>query len=191
MEATYVNGALNGDVLEWDREGKIVNQNTYIDGKCVVKAVEWYTLGQKHFEGNYLHATAMPEATYDWWNSKILTSAAPAAVADQQHGIWTEWYPGGNKKTVGEYDRGVPVGKFTWWYENGQEEAEGDFEAGQKTGLWVTWHSNGLKQSVVEYKAGKLVAKELQWSADGKLVESKAAASPTVPRVSQRPYSAH
>ncbi len=186
LEATYVNGALNGDVLEWDHDGKIVNQNTYLDGKCVVKTVGWYTLGQKRFEGTNLRASNMPEATYDWWNTKIATSASAAAGPDLQHGVWTEWYPSGNKKTEGQYDRGVAVGRITWWYENGQEQAEGEFEAGQKTGTWITWHSNGLKESLVEYKAGKRVSKILEWSADGKLVESHEAQQPAVPRVSQQ-----
>ncbi len=190
LEATYVNGALNGDVLEWDRDGKIVNQNTYLDGKCVVKTVGWYTLGQKRYEGTYLRASDMPEATYDWWHSKIATSASAPAGPDQQHGAWTEWYPSGNKKTEGQYDRGVALGKITWWYENGQEQAEGEYEAGQKTGTWTTWHPNGLKESLVEYKAGKRVTKMLEWSADGKLVEThegqKPGAQPSPPRVSQQ-----
>ena len=186
LEATYVNGALNGDVLECDRDGKTLNQNTYLDGKCVVKTLGWYTLGQKHYEGTYLRASNMPEASYDWWNSKIATSASAPAGPDLQHGLWTEWYPSGNKKTEGQYDRGVAVGKITWWYENGQEQAEGEFEAGQRNGTWITWHSNGLKQSLVEYKAGKPVTKMLEWSADGKLVESHEGQQPSSPRVSQR-----
>jgi antitoxin component YwqK of YwqJK toxin-antitoxin module len=186
LEATYVNGVLNGDVLEWDRDGKSVNQNTYIDGKCVVKVVGWYTLGQKRYEGTYLRASEMMEATYDWWNSKIVTSASASAGPEQQHGLWTEWYPGGNKKTEAQYDRGVPVGKITWWYENGQEQAAGEFEAGQKTGAWITWHSNGLKQSLVEYKAGKPVTKDLEWSADGKLTGPEQGQEAKASRTAQR-----
>jgi len=182
LEASYVNGTLNGDVLEWDGDGKTLNQNTYIDGKCVVKTVGWYTLGQKRYEGTNLRASNMLEATYDWWNSKIVTSASTPAGPDQQHGVWTEWYPSGNKKTEAQYDRGVPVGKITWWYENGQEQAEGEYEGGQKNGTWITWHPNGLKESLVEYKAGKRVTKELEWSADGKLVESREGRQPNVPQ---------
>ena len=150
---------LNGDVTEWDRDGKIINHDSYIDGKCLIKSVKWYTLGQKHFEGSNLHATGMPEATYDWWNSMILTANMPADVADQQQGIWTEWYPSGNKKAEGQYDRGIATGRFTWWYENGQKQAEGDFENGLKNGVWITWHANGLKESMSEYQADKLVGK--------------------------------
>ena len=162
-----------------------LNQNTYIDGKCVVKAVGWYTLGQKHYEGTYLRASDMPEATYDWWNSKIATCRRRRRPGPE-HGVWTEWYPSGNKKTEGQYDRGVAVGKITWWYENGQEQAEGEFEAGQKTGTWITWHPNGLKESLVEYKAGKPVSKTLEWSADGKLVESKDTDTPAAPVTQQQ-----
>ena len=173
LEATYVNGALNGAVLEWDHDGKIVSQNTYIDGKCVVKTVGWYTLGQKRYEGTYLRASDMPEATYDWWNSRILTLTAPAASTDLQQGLWTEWYPSGSKKTEAQYDRGVAVGKITWWYENGQQQAEGEFEAGKRSGTWITWHANGLKESLVEYKAGKRATKMLTWSSEGSLLESR------------------
>jgi len=189
LEATYSNGALTGDVIEWDRDGKIINKNTYVDGKCVVKSVKWYTLGQKHFEGNYLHATGMPDATYDWWNSKIVTATIPADVPDQQHGIWTEWYPGGNKKTEGEYDHGVAIGKFTWWYENGQKQAEGDYENGQKSGVWTTWHANGLKETQAEYKVGKLVSKLMTWSANGKLIESREVSEQSAPPATHQYYS--
>jgi antitoxin component YwqK of YwqJK toxin-antitoxin module len=177
LEATYINGALSGDVTEWDSEGKTLNQNNYIDGKCVIKTVGWYTLGNKHFEGTYLRASNMPQATYDWWNSKIVTSASAPAGPDVQHGQWTEWYPSGNKKSEAQYDRGVTVGKVTWWYENGQVQAEGDFENGQKEGTWTTWHANGLKQSLVEYKAGKAISKKMEWSEDGKLLDSRDANS--------------
>jgi antitoxin component YwqK of YwqJK toxin-antitoxin module len=186
LEASYVNGVLNGDVMEWDQDGKVVNQNSYVDGKCVVKTVGWYTLGQKRFEGTYLRTPNIPQATYDWWTSRIVTSASAPAVHDLQHGTWTEWYPSGNKKSEGQYDRGIPAGKFTWWYENGQEQAEGEYEAGQKTGAWITWHANGLKESLGEYKAGKLVTRWMRWTADGKLVEPHDGQQSNAPRVGQR-----
>jgi antitoxin component YwqK of YwqJK toxin-antitoxin module len=186
LEATYVNGVLNGDVMEWDQDGKVVNQNSYVDGKCVVKTVGWYTLGQKRFEGAYLPSPNIPQATYDWWYSRVATSAIAPAGRDQQHGTWTEWYPSGNKKSEGQYDRGVPAGKFTWWYENGQEQAEGEYEAGQKTGAWITWHANGLKESLAEYKAGKPVTRYMRWTAEGKLVDPRDRQPSDAQRIAQR-----
>jgi hypothetical protein len=127
----------------------------------------------------------MPQATYDWWNTRIAALADAPAGPDLQHGPWTEWYPSGNKKTEGQYDRGVKTGKFTWWYENGQAQAEGEFDAGQKTGTWITWHPNGLKESLGQYKAGKLVTKWLHWTAGGKLIESQEGQPSNTPRVGQ------
>ena len=173
LEATFKNGALNGNVQEWDRDGKPVDQNTYIDGKCLVKSVGWYTLGQKHFEGCYLRAQSIAEPAYDWWNSKVTTAADPTTGPDQKHGAWIAWYRNGNKKTEAQYDHDTPAGKFTWWYENGQKEAEGEYDAGKKTGVWTTWHANGLKESQGEFKDGTLASKWLHWDAEGKLVESR------------------
>jgi antitoxin component YwqK of YwqJK toxin-antitoxin module len=189
LEATYVNGALNGDVQEWDRDGKLATQNNYIDGKCLVKTTGWYTLGQKHFEGYYLRASGMPQPSYDWWNSKVTTAAAPPAGPDQKHGLWTAWYRNGNKQIEAQYEHDVPIGRFTWWFENGQKEAEGEYEGGRKVGTWVTWHPNGLKESVGEYNSGKLAGRLMHWDADGKLVEGQDAGRAQYQAQSQKPQA--
>jgi antitoxin component YwqK of YwqJK toxin-antitoxin module len=178
LEATYKNGTLNGDVQEWDREEKLLSRNTFVDGKCLVRVVGWHALGQKHYEGCYLRAQNLPEATYDWWNSKVTTVAAPKGGADQQQGVWTSWYPNGNKETEAQYDHGARIGKFKWWYDNGQNQAEGEYEAGQRNGVWITWHPNGLKETMGEYKDGQLVSKWSHWDVDGKLVESSEGEAP-------------
>ncbi len=191
LEATFSNGVLNGTVTEWDSDAKVLNQDSYTDGKYVVKAVGWYALGRKRFEGAYLRSCDMPKATYDWWNGKIDLTPNAAGGPDVQHGRWTEWYPSGNKRTEGEFDRGVTVGKISWWYENGQMQAEGEYEAGKKNGTWITWHPNGLKESVVEYKAGKRMSDGLEWTADGKVIESHAGQAASTPRVAERPTATY
>ena len=191
LEATYVNGALNGDVLEWDRDGKTA-ESEFLHRRQV-----------RHQDGRMVHARAEalrgdlpPRVEHARGDLRLVEQqdrhvGGRPAGPDLQHGVWTEWYPSGNKKTEGQYDRGVAVGKITWWYENGQEQAEGEFEAGQKTGTWITWHPNGLKESLVEYKAGKRVTKMLEWSADGKLVESHEGQEPKTPYVGCRTSAVH
>ncbi len=78
LEATFKNGKLDGDVLEWSQDGQLTNKTNYVDGRQLVKTVEWYTLGQKHFEGCYLRVPKMSEPTYDWWKETITTVAAVA-----------------------------------------------------------------------------------------------------------------
>jgi YD repeat-containing protein len=157
--------------LEWSRDGKEVTKKTYVDGKHLAAADGWYTLGQKHFQGCYLHAVDMPESKYDWWTGSISSVPATSTGPDLKHGVWTEWHRNGNKKTEAQYDHGVAVHKFTWWYENGQKQAEVDYQAGVPSGTWTTWHPNGLKESQAEYRNGDLVTQWMHWDADGKLVE--------------------
>ena len=173
LEATFKNGKLDGEVLEWSQDGQLTNKTNYVDGRQLVKTVEWYTLGQKHFEGCYLRVPKMSEPTYDWWKETITTVAAAPAGEDQKHGAWMEWYRSGNKKTEAQYDHNVAVGKFTWWYENGQKQAEVGYQMGVLNGTWTTWHTNGLKESQAEYRNGELVDKWMHWDADGKLVEMR------------------
>ncbi|HEV2971762.1 MAG TPA: hypothetical protein VGY55_17440 [Pirellulales bacterium] len=172
LEATYRGGTLNGDVQEWDRDEKLISKTAYVDGKILAKVTGWYTIGQKHYEGYYLKTDTMPEATYDWWSSRVTLGAAPAAGQDQKHGVWVSWYRNGAKQTESQYDRDLRIGKFKWWHENGQPQAEGDYEAGKKIGVWITWHPNGLKESQADYKDDQLVGKSWHWDADGNLVDS-------------------
>ncbi len=173
LEATFKNGNLDGEVSEYNRDGQLTTTSTYVDGRRLVKSTGWYTLGQKHFEGCYLSATNMSEPTYDWWKGTVTTTAAKPTGADLKHGTWTEWYPSGNKKTEGQYDHGVAIGRFAWWYDNGQKQAEVDYQNGVLGGTWITWHPNGLKESQAEYRNGELVERWMHWNADGKLVEMR------------------
>jgi antitoxin component YwqK of YwqJK toxin-antitoxin module len=173
LEATFKSGNLDGEVLEWSQDGQLTNKTNYVDGRQLVNTVEWYTLGQKHFEGCYLHVPKMAEPTYDWWKGTITTVAAAPAGENQKHGDWIEWYRGGNKKTEGQYDHNIAVGKFTWWYENGQKRAEVEYQMGVLNGTRTTWHTNGLKESQAAYRNGELVDKWMHWDADGKLVEMR------------------
>lgn len=173
LDATYRNGALHGELREWDAEGKVVSQATYIDGRCLVNEVGWYALGQKHYQGAFLRVQRVPEPVFDWWTGSATSVVAAPTGADQKHGVWIAWYCNGNKKTQGQFEHDVPIGKFAWWYENGQKQAEGEFGKDGKSGTWTTWHPNGLKESQVAYVQGKVIGRWMRWDTDGKLVGSR------------------
>jgi antitoxin component YwqK of YwqJK toxin-antitoxin module/predicted nucleic acid-binding Zn ribbon protein len=84
-----------------------------------------------------------------------------------------EKYPNGALKSRGhvrqDADKNyVLVGLWTYWFPNGQKEAEGEYVNGQeggkrggtgilvdgRNGPWTIWHSNGQKRQVSEYKNG-------------------------------------
>jgi antitoxin component YwqK of YwqJK toxin-antitoxin module len=172
LDAIYKNGKLDGDVMESSQDGQQeASKTTFVEGRQLAKAVGWYTLGQKRFEGYYLRVVGMAEPTYDWWNGTITISANVPTGEDQKHGAWVEWYQSGKKKIEAQYDHGVPTGRFVWWYENGQKQAEVEYQNGVLNGIWITWHPNGQKESQAEYRDGKLVDKLMHWDASGKLVD--------------------
>jgi antitoxin component YwqK of YwqJK toxin-antitoxin module len=172
-EITYSSGTPDGEILEWGRDGKPCARASYLNGKHLTKTVEWYAPGQKHYEGYYLRNEATSEPSLDWWTGTAAATPAIELGPPQKHGLWTAWYPNGNKQVEGTYDRDAPQGKFTWWYESGEKQAEGEYRAGTKHGTWTTWHPSGMKESAAQYQEGALVGKWMLWKADGKLVETR------------------
>jgi antitoxin component YwqK of YwqJK toxin-antitoxin module len=170
-EVVFKKGLMDSDVLEWSIDGKMTSRVSTLDGKRLVKRVEWYAQGKKNYEGAYLLAQDVAEPFYDWWTCSSKANPLVQVGPDLKHGLWVSWYPNGTKKSEGQFDRDMPAGRFTWFYENGQKQAEGDYRAGVQQGVWTTWHSNGLKQSRYEYRDGNLVGKWMRWDISGKLAE--------------------
>lgn len=93
-------------------------------------------------------------------------------------GTYKEWYPNGNSKEEGVYQKGLKHGEYRQWYDNGnlmslsflkngREEGEvlvyfekGGInlkyktEDGQIIGEISEWYENGIKRKTVEVKAG-------------------------------------
>lgn len=172
VEVVYHNGRMDGELLEWSPEGKMIGRIPFIQGQRLVKKVEWFAPGQKSYEGHYLTAQDVVQPNYDWWNTTAKATPVARVGQDQKHGVWIAWYPNGKRRIEAQYEHDSPVGAFTWWYENGQKQAEGQYKTGIKHGTWMTWHANGLKESTCEYRDGTLVGKWMRWDASGKLAET-------------------
>jgi antitoxin component YwqK of YwqJK toxin-antitoxin module len=170
-EVSYKDGKPVGELHEFDDHGNLARKANFVDGRVLMHKVERYASGQKYYEGWVLLQRTEGEPTFDWWNGTVETSAGTDNSGEQKHGLWTAWYPNGQKEAEGEYKEDVPVGKFAWWYENGQKQAEGIYNDGQENGTWITWHPNGLKESQVVYAGGQITGKWLTWKDDGQLNE--------------------
>ncbi len=170
-EVYYKNGQPDGDLVEYNPDGKIRARFSFIEGRQIVPEVEWCGPGQRSYEGHYLLGAVTSTTVYDWWNDIVHSDPIRGQPAKLKHGPWTAWYPNGQVKVRGSYDMDAPTGKFTWWYENGQKQAEGQYAQGQKSGKWLTWHINGQKESEGTYTAGILSAKWTRWNADGRVAE--------------------
>jgi antitoxin component YwqK of YwqJK toxin-antitoxin module len=84
-----------------------------------------------------------------------------ASWSGKPDGVWTYWYPNGERAESGTYRDGLRVDTWTTWYPNGQKRAEGarapdaTEESSPREGLWTEWYENGERAARGVYRAGK------------------------------------
>lgn len=111
-------------------------------------------------------------------------------------GPWTAKYPNGQTRYEGQFDAGVPVGRFTYYHDNGFRSAQMDYrgrsgvclseqfdEKGklmargrygadrERDSIWVTYAFDGTKLEDAPYKAGKLHGAYTMYYPNGKVME--------------------
>ena len=168
-EITYDVGTINGEFNEWDRTGKQVTRDNYNQGSLVAKKTEFYSPGRKRAEGLVRHPKLVLEQADNWMDCTLATYSMDGQP--EKHGVWTSWYPNGQKKHVGEYRDDVPTGKFTWWHDNGQRSLVALYREGKKDGEWIWWHPSGLKSIQGKYANDSPTSKWLWWEETGKVAQ--------------------
>ena len=121
-EVDYKQGQIDGEVVEWGPDNKIVSREKYVDGRRLAPQVDNYAPGQKRAEGWILYAKEITKSNYDFWNGVATIQVVGTEGANQRHGLWTWWHKNGQKQMEGRYEADLPTGKFTWWYPNGQKQ---------------------------------------------------------------------
>jgi hypothetical protein len=76
----------------------------------------------------------------------------------KQDGIWTRFYANGQRSALDQYHDGVLEGRHVGWYPNGQQSEQGQYRDGKKEGRWHKWDEAGLKNWDEEYRADKRVS---------------------------------
>jgi len=145
----------------------------YVNG-VKVNQVEYYAQGQKKTEETFVGR--YEGIASEWYSNGQLKSRGPFKYsALYQTGLWTNWYPSGNKKSEINFDNNIPgyqEGLSTTWYENGQKESEGIFSMKKdgKLGLWTTWYENGHKKSEEHFSlnlGSKKDGQNIEWFDNG------------------------
>ncbi|HEY2761067.1 MAG TPA: hypothetical protein VGI75_09995 [Pirellulales bacterium] len=170
-EVDYKQGEIDGEVLEWSSDYKIVSREKYVDGRRLAPQVDNYAPGQKRSEGWILYAKEITKANYDFWNGVATIQVVSTEGTNQRDGLWTWWHKNGQKQMEGRYEADLPTGKFTWWYPSGQKQLEGEYANGKQQGKFTWWHANGQKQLEGAYLVGVLSGKWTRWNTDGRVVE--------------------
>ena len=111
-------------------------------------------------------------------------------------GPWMAKYPYGQVRYEGQFDAGVPVGRFTYYHDNGFRSAQMDFrgttgvcmseqydEKGklmargrfgsdrERDSIWTTYAFDGTKLEEASYTAGKLHGSYTMFYPNGKVME--------------------
>lgn len=83
-----------------------------------------------------------------------------ARLSGLEEGLWTYYYPNGQRREEGRYEAGRRVGRWREWHSNGAPRAEGERHwlassgASPRDGLWVLWYEEGSTEGRGVYRAG-------------------------------------
>jgi hypothetical protein len=93
----------------------------------------------------------------------------------REEGVWTFWFPNGQMREQGRFERGLRVGRWRQWHANGVARCEGertpapDGSASLRTGYWRFWYESGELEGQGSFVAGE---REGHWDyhlTDGRL----------------------
>lgn len=170
--ATFKQGALHGEVSEWDEDGRLTSKDYYHEGRKLVRNTSYYRPKVPKEEAFYLDVKLEQDGLDNWWEAK----PAPYSSSGQrvQAGQARAWYANRQLQYRGQFRDDKPVGQFFWWHENGNRSTVGQFDReGNRTGKWIWWHENGLKQIEGSYRDGQPAKVWRSWDEDGQLIKSK------------------
>ena len=85
-------------------------------------------------------------------------------------GLYSKWWPNGQKWREATYKDGNLNGLETTWHQNGQKGREATYKDGNLNGLETTWHENGQKRKEATYKNGGIISKKF-WNNKGEELE--------------------
>ena len=163
---SYKDGRLEGEYMEWNREGAMVQKSHYKDGKREGEYVEWDCKGTMVQKAHYKEGKL--EGPYHKWHSNGIV-AEEANYRDDRiwEGDYIRRYYDGTLREKGVYKDGKKSGLFTGWHLNGKVASESHHGDTGEQGERVEWHDNGIVRKRSHYKDGLQEGIETCWHRDG------------------------
>ncbi len=79
-------------------------------------------------------------------------------VVGHAHGVWTTYFPNGNKRSEEIYRVGKKDGSHTLWFDDGQPRLESNYAEGRQSGITTHWNESGeIIRRWERNEAGQLV----------------------------------
>ncbi|MFK7770315.1 MAG: hypothetical protein AB8B55_24100 [Mariniblastus sp.] len=170
-QATFKNGVIDGEVIDWDEGERKVRVDRYVDGRKIILNTTFYRGKIKNTQEYFLDAKLEPDDEDNWWDAQP-TPYLPTGTRVQD-GPSMSWYENGQPKKRGQYDEDQPVGQFVWWHPNGNKQIVGMYSKGMKNGRWTWWFANGMKQYEGQYKDDQPTGVWRSWSKTGRLIKKE------------------
>lgn len=123
-QENYVNGKREGELTDYDEQGKIILKGMYFDNNQ---------------EGNWIYETPDYKEIGNY-------------VAGLPDSVWNSYYmPSGKKRFEGRFQNGEPVGLHTYYHSNGKKFVSGTYSNGAKNGDWFFYDELGFLELKIKY----------------------------------------
>lgn len=124
-EELYVNGKREGQLTDYNEQGKIIIQGTFVDN--VMEGTWVYETPEYKEIGNYLNG--------------------------ERDSVWKSYYmPSKTRRYEGRFSSGQETGLHTMYYDNGKKMYSGNFVAGMRDGDWRFFDELGTNYLTITYK---------------------------------------
>jgi uncharacterized protein len=124
-EENYVNGKREGQLTDYDEQGKIILQGNFADN---------------NMEGSWIYETPDYKEVGNYMNG-------------ERDSLWKSYYmPSKVKRFEGRFINGEPNGMHTMYYANGKKMYQGNYTSGMRDGDWSFFDEYGTVYLTINYK---------------------------------------
>lgn len=174
MEGNYTNGLKNGVFKNYDKQGKLLSIEQYVDDILVEGdeatgipdiREEFYSDGQVKTSGSYKngkkHGTFRnydprgKEQDAHLYEQDVKIAEGQLDSLGRRIGAWTFYYPTGQIKYKGGYKLGLKDGAWTYYYTDGKVVQSGSYINDEPAGNWKWYYSNSSVHRDEYYLRGK------------------------------------
>jgi len=96
-----------------------------------------------------------------WWSGRKKLN-----TVGELSGRWEYWYPSGDKRKAGVYERSEESGRWDEYHNNSKPQRSGEYREGMRKGQWVEWWYSGHKWREVEYQDGREQSPDIDYCED-------------------------
>ena len=190
QEVNYSDDKMNGYLKEYSSTGSLLNTSKYLHGALQTNVPELAKLDVKteYFDNGHVKFTrtykdGVPEGIHREFSSEgkvvaakvyvegVLTAEGILDTTGRQQGIWKEFYPEGELKSLGQYINSKRVGEWVFYHPNGKVEQKGSYDKkGKAQGVWKWFYDTGNLLREENYTNNLLDGIMTEYSDSGKVI---------------------